>query len=100
MLERHGGTLEKFAGDEVMAVFGVPVVHADDAPRAVRAAAEMRAGLESLNDELELERGLRLQIRIGINTGEVAAGDPASGQTFVTGSPVVRQAPSAGRPAG
>jgi class 3 adenylate cyclase/tetratricopeptide (TPR) repeat protein len=89
VLERHGGTVEKFAGDEVMAVFGVPQVHEDDALRAVRAAAEMRDRLEELNGELEAGYGVRLQTRIGVNTGEVVAGDPASGQTFVTGDPVV-----------
>jgi DNA-binding SARP family transcriptional activator len=88
VIARHGGTVEKFAGDEVMAVFGVPVVHEDDALRAVRAAAEMRAQLAALNEELEARRGVRLEARIGINTGEVVAGDPASGQTFVTGSAV------------
>jgi class 3 adenylate cyclase/tetratricopeptide (TPR) repeat protein len=89
VIERHGGTLEKFIGDEVMAVFGVPVVHEDDALRAVRAAAEMRDRLAALNDELEAGWGVRLDVRTGINTGEVVAGDPATGQTFVTGDPVV-----------
>jgi class 3 adenylate cyclase/predicted ATPase len=88
-VERHGGTVEKFSGDEVMAVFGVPVVHEDDPVRAVRAAAEMHERLEELNEELERTWGIRLQIRIGINTGQVVAGDPSSGQTFVTGEPVV-----------
>ena len=53
VLERHGGTVEKFIGDAVMAVFGIPVVHEDDALRAVRAAAEMRDALVPLNDELD-----------------------------------------------
>jgi class 3 adenylate cyclase len=51
VLERHGGTVEKFVGDAVMAVFGIPVVHEDDALRAVRAAAEMRDALTPLNEE-------------------------------------------------
>src|SRR6266704_4174288 len=75
ILERHGGTVEKFIGDAVMAVFGVPVAHEDDALRAVRAAWEMRAGVA----------GLGLQARIGVNTGEVVAGE---GETLVTGDAV------------
>jgi class 3 adenylate cyclase/tetratricopeptide (TPR) repeat protein len=73
-LERHGGTVEKFIGDAVMAVFGVPTVHEDDALRAVRAASELRDSLASLNDELELEYGVSLQLRTGVNTGEVVTG--------------------------
>ena len=88
VIQQHGGTVEKFAGDEVMAVFGVPVVHEDDALRAVRAAAEMRERLRTLNDELRTTRGLELRARIGVNTGEVVAGDPATGETFVTGDAV------------
>src|ERR1043166_2154565 len=53
IVERHGGTVEKFIGDAVMAVFGVPTVHEDDALRAVRASAELRGGLAGLNEELE-----------------------------------------------
>src|SRR5829696_6550570 len=64
IVERHGGSVEKFIGDAVMAVFGVPVVHEDDALRAVRAAAEMRDALPKLG----------LQARIGLNTGEVVTG--------------------------
>jgi class 3 adenylate cyclase/uncharacterized protein (DUF433 family) len=73
-LERHGGTVEKFIGDAVMAVFGVPTVHEDDALRAVRAASELRDSLSSLNGELEHEYGVSLQLRTGINTGEVVTG--------------------------
>ena len=85
VIERHGGTVEKFIGDAVMAVFGIPVLHEDDALRAVRAAAEMREALKELNDELERERGVQLQVRTGVMTGEVIAGDPSAGQAFVTG---------------
>jgi tetratricopeptide (TPR) repeat protein len=74
VLERHGGTVEKFVGDAVMAVFGIPVLHEDDALRAVRAAAALREGMVRLNEELEREYGTRLTLRIGINTGEVVTG--------------------------
>ena len=72
-IERHGGTVEKFIGDAVMAVFGVPVAHEDDALRAARAAEEMRLRLAGLNDELERPFGTRIALRIGIETGEVVA---------------------------
>ena len=75
ILERHGGTVEKFVGDAVMAVFGVPVSREDDALRAVRAAWEMRAAVGELG----------LQARIGVNTGEVVAGE---GESLVTGDAV------------
>jgi class 3 adenylate cyclase len=64
IVESHGGTVEKFIGDAVMAVFGVPKVHEDDALRAVRAAVEMRDALPELG----------VQARIGLNTGEVVTG--------------------------
>jgi class 3 adenylate cyclase/tetratricopeptide (TPR) repeat protein len=73
-LERHGGTVEKFIGDAVMAVFGVPTMHEDDALRAVRAAADLRDALASLNDELEHDYGVSLLLRTGVNTGEVVTG--------------------------
>jgi class 3 adenylate cyclase/tetratricopeptide (TPR) repeat protein len=88
VIERHGGTVEKFIGDAVMAVFGTPTVHEDDPLRAVRAATEMRTALGELNGELEERWGIHLSIRTGINTGKVVAGDPATGQTFVTGDAV------------
>ncbi|HEU5212951.1 MAG TPA: adenylate/guanylate cyclase domain-containing protein [Gaiellaceae bacterium] len=88
IVERHGGTVEKFIGDEVMAVFGVPVVHEDDALRAVRAASAMRDRLDALNDEFDEAYGVRLAVRIGVNTGEVVVGDPSTGGTFITGAPV------------
>ncbi len=76
IIERHGGTVEKFVGDAVMAVFGIPVSHEDDALRAVRAASEMRAAIA--------EHGL--EARIGINTGAVVVG--GEGETLVTGDAV------------
>jgi class 3 adenylate cyclase len=87
-IERHGGTVEKFIGDAVMAVFGVPEVHEDDALRAVRAAMEMRERLAALNEELERRFGTRISLRIGLNTGEVVAGDSSSRQALVTGDAV------------
>jgi class 3 adenylate cyclase/tetratricopeptide (TPR) repeat protein len=71
-IERHGGTLEKFIGDAVMAVFGVPAVREDDALRAVRAAQELRDGVE-------------IDVRIGVNTGGVVTG---TGDALVTGDAV------------
>ena len=88
VVERHGGIVEKYIGDAVMAVFGVPVVHEDDALRAVRAAVEMRETLATLNDELARSWGIRLAARIGVNTGEVIAGDHSQGHLFVTGKAV------------
>ena len=88
MLERHGGTVEKFIGDAVMAVFGVPTVHEDDALRACRAALEIQDEIGRLNKEFERDWGMTISTRTGLNTGEVIAGDPTSGQTLVTGDPV------------
>ena len=75
MLERHGGTVEKFVGDAVMAVFGIPVASEDDALRATRAAVELRDVVQELG----------LDARIGVNTGAVVAGE---GDTLVTGDAV------------
>src|SRR5918992_5559928 len=74
VVERHGGTVEKFIGDAVMAVFGVPTLHEDDAWRAARAAAALRDAITALNNELASEYGTRLALRIGVNTGEVVTG--------------------------
>src|SRR5512132_1354189 len=73
VLERHGASVEKFIGDAVMAVFGIPQVHEDDALRAARAALELRSAVTDL------------ELRIGVNTGEVITG---SGETLVTGDAV------------
>jgi class 3 adenylate cyclase len=67
VLERHGGTVEKFTGDAVVAVFGVPAVREDDALRATRAAHEMREALDRLNVELDREYGVRIAARTGVN---------------------------------
>src|SRR2546427_1686326 len=85
VLERHGGTVEKFIGDAVMAVFGVPVVHEDDALRAARAAHELREELGGLNADLRHEFGTELQVRMGVNTGEVVT---SQGGTLATGDAV------------
>jgi class 3 adenylate cyclase len=87
-LERHGGTVEKYIGDAVMAVFGIPVLHEDDALRAVRAAIEMRDAMVELNRELEHDLGIGLELRIGVNTGEVAGADGATDHGFVAGDAV------------
>ncbi|WP_234356913.1 adenylate/guanylate cyclase domain-containing protein [Streptomyces sp. NBRC 110028] len=88
-LERHGGTVEKFIGDAVMAVFGIPVVHEDDALRAARAALEMLAAVEGAGEELERETGARIAVRIGIHTGEVVTSGAAdAGHALVSGEAV------------
>jgi class 3 adenylate cyclase/tetratricopeptide (TPR) repeat protein len=87
-LERHGGVVEKYIGDAIMAVFGLPRVREDDALRAVRAALEMRQRLAALNEELESRWGVSVGNRTGVNTGEVVAGDPTTGQRLVTGDTV------------
>ena len=84
VVEQHGGTVEKFVGDEVMAVFGVPIVHEDDALRAVRVAVAIRECVA----QLDRESHAHLEVRIGVNTGEVVTGDPSSGHGFVSGDAV------------
>jgi class 3 adenylate cyclase/tetratricopeptide (TPR) repeat protein len=74
VIEQHGGTVEKFIGDAVMAVFGVPVLHEDDALRAVRAADGLRDALSILNSELERDYGTTVTVRTGVNTGQVVTG--------------------------
>ena len=74
VIEDHGGTVEKFIGDAVMAVFGVPVLHEDDALRAVRAAAGLREQIAVLNRELEADFGATVSVRTGVNTGQVVTG--------------------------
>jgi class 3 adenylate cyclase/tetratricopeptide (TPR) repeat protein len=88
-IRAEGGTVEKFIGDAVMAAFGVPKVHEDDAARGLRAALRMRARLGDLNRDLHRAHGVTLEIRIGINTGEVLAQPaPTPGEGMVTGDAV------------
>jgi tetratricopeptide (TPR) repeat protein len=87
VIERHGGQVAKFIGDAVMAVFGLPTVREDDAVRAVRAAAEMRDRLQVLNEEFRRDQGVIIEVRTGINTGEVLAGTEV-GEALALGDPV------------
>ncbi|HZO77470.1 MAG TPA: adenylate/guanylate cyclase domain-containing protein [Solirubrobacteraceae bacterium] len=80
-IERHGGTVEKFIGDAVMAVFGIPIVREDDALRAVRAAAEIRERLPEVAEEV----GVTLRFRTGVNTGTVLMSE---GENYATGDAV------------
>ncbi len=85
VVERHGGTLAKFIGDAVMAVFGLTELHEDDALRAVRAAVAMRETLTRLNDDFERRYGVALATRTGINTGTVAGMGIVPDRNFVAG---------------
>lgn len=90
-VRRYEGTIEKFAGDALLAVFGVPAVHEDDAERAVRAALEMQAAISDLESGIGSDAGARLQLRIGIEGGEVlvdVARAAAERDLFVTGDAV------------
>ncbi|HEY6428629.1 MAG TPA: adenylate/guanylate cyclase domain-containing protein, partial [Acidimicrobiales bacterium] len=88
VLEHHGGMIEKYIGDAIMAVFGLPLMHEDDALRAVRAAAEMREALAELNVTLRADFGVSLENRTGVNTGEVVTGDTGGSQRLATGDTV------------
>ena len=88
-IEAEGGTVEKFIGDAVMAAFGVPVAHEDDPARALRAALRMRRRLAEVNGDLWARFWVELEIRTGVNTGEVlAATSPNPGEPMVTGDAV------------
>jgi adenylate cyclase len=88
----HGGTLDKFMGDAIMALWGAPISHEDDADRAMRAAIQMMAMLEQLNAKWQREgREQQVEIGIGINFGEVFAGNIGSDRRLeytVIGDPV------------
>jgi predicted ATPase/class 3 adenylate cyclase len=88
IIQQHGGTVVGSAGDDIMAVFGVPTLHEDDALRAVSAAVEMRDALATLNHELKTVWSVQLAHRIGLNTGEVFTGINRQGNRFVTGEAV------------
>ena len=86
---RHGGKIEKYVGDGIMAVFGLPRAHEDDALRAVRAAAGMQNALQQVNVELLARYGVELANRTGVNTGEVLANDdPTADQRTAIGDAV------------
>ncbi|MFE4308546.1 adenylate/guanylate cyclase domain-containing protein [Streptomyces sp. NPDC056891] len=87
-IEEQGGTVEKFIGDAVMAVFGVPTVREDDARRAASAALAMREALAGFNARLEEAVGVRLEMRIGINTGQAVTGSATQRQAMVSGEVV------------
>ncbi|MFF0274040.1 adenylate/guanylate cyclase domain-containing protein [Streptomyces sp. NPDC004330] len=87
-IEEQGGTVEKFIGDAVMAVFGVPTVREDDARRAASAALAMREALTGFNARLEEAVGVRLDMRIGINTGQAVTGSATQRQAMVSGEVV------------
>ena len=79
VVTRYGGTLDKFTGDGIMAVFGAPVALEDHALRACRAALEIQSGVTDLADEVSHRDGVQLQLRIGLNSGQVIAGEIGSG---------------------
>jgi DNA-binding SARP family transcriptional activator len=82
ILEDHGGSVTELPASRLMAVFGVPAVHEDDALRAVKAAAEFREELEGLNEEFQRDWDVRLLVRAGIETGEVMAGASVAGEAI------------------
>src|SRR3954454_11342526 len=80
---RYGGRVDKYIGDNVMAVFGAPVAHEDDPERAVRAGLAMQAAMDEINKDIEAATGSRFQLRVGINSGEVLAGQVGDGYTVI-----------------
>src|SRR5688572_28394911 len=84
----HGGTVEKFVGDAVMAVFGMPVAHEDDPLRAARAAVELRDAVRALGEELRQMWPVEIELRLGITTGEVMAASTDAANSLVTGDAV------------
>jgi adenylate cyclase len=86
-IERFGGTIDKFIGDNVMGVFGAPITHEDDPERAVRAGLAMHEAMEEANRQSREKFGVGFSLRVGINSGEVMAGAVGDRYT-VMGDPV------------
>jgi class 3 adenylate cyclase len=86
--EQHGGVVEPLLGPNLVAVFGSPVLHEDDALRALRAASSLDGALSALSDELERDYGVRISVRTGVATGEVITGAPALGRPPIVGEPM------------
>ncbi len=97
VVEKHGGSTHWSSEIEIVAVFGIPRVHEDDALRAVRAAVELREAVASLSAGLEADFGVQVDVRIGVNTGEVVAGvafaSPAMGGASSVAARLGRAAP-------
>jgi class 3 adenylate cyclase/tetratricopeptide (TPR) repeat protein len=98
-VERHGGTVDKYIGDNVMAIFGAPVAHEDDAERAVRAALAMQNAMADINEGLDETHGVSFALRVGVNTGEVLAGAVGRDYTVIGDTVnVAARLQTAGRP--
>src|SRR5438270_7346423 len=82
-VERFGGHVDKYIGDNVMALFGAPIAHEDDPERAVRAALGMQGAMGEINEQLAETHGVTLALRVGVNTGEVVAGAVGDAYTVV-----------------
>jgi class 3 adenylate cyclase/tetratricopeptide (TPR) repeat protein len=80
---RYGGTVDKYIGDNVMAVFGAPVAHEDDPERAVRAGLAMQAAMDEVNKEIDTADDVSFSLRVGINSGDVLAGQVGDGYTVI-----------------
>src|SRR3954449_10917588 len=98
-VERYGGTVDKYIGDNVMAIFGAPVAHEDDAERAVRAALGMQDAMAGINAGLDETHGVTFALRVGVNTGEVLAGAVGRDYTVIGDTVnVAARLQTAGRP--